>query len=242
MVSDSNVINEDKGPPASGDPQAAPQQQATPAATRARSWSVPSVSRKQVDDLGGVVVTAVTTVVKALAEVARYSARVATTMWRALDAVPPALRVLFVLAVLMLLGIVGSIALSGTARLLCAIVVVPVSSVTLGALGHRWLTRNGAERQAAQEHSVEPSEFERSIVYVDNKLTLALNSFGTERHQQAVIALFQAKTAVELALGTEAAASHIDEPVSVDDYGLRPRIQPGLSKSPTPESTSLAAS
>ena len=64
--------------------------------------------------------------------------------------------------------------------------------------------------------------------YVDRKLTLALNSLGSERHQQAVIALFQAKTAVELALGTEQDDSEREaEPVHVDAYRLRPRIQAG---------------
>lgn len=205
---------------------------------------MPSISRNQVDEFGRGVAKAVAGMGAALAQVARYGARGASAMWRAIAAVPVALRMLYVLAVVALLGTVGSIALSGTAGLLCAIVVVPVSSVAVGALGHRWLTSDSAEGPAVQTHSAEPSELQRSMVYVDTKLTSALNSFGTERHQQAVIALFQAKTAVELALGTEQGMTgHIDEPVSVEDYGLRPRIQPGqLAKSPTPESTSRAAS
>jgi hypothetical protein len=57
-----------------------------------------------------------------------------------------------------------------------------------------------------------------------------------------VIALFQAKTAVELTLGTEQdTAGHIDEPVPLEDYGLRPRIQAGTG-STLSESNSLAAS
>lgn len=237
-------MNQDKDPLAVGDASAASPPQATPAATPTRSWSMSTISRNQVDEFGRAVARAVAGLGATLAETARYGARVAAAMWRAIGAVPVALRVLVVLALLVLLGVVGSIALSGTAGLMCAIVVVPVSSVAVGALGHRWFTRNGAERPAVQPHSAEPSELQRSIVYVDTKLTLALNSFGTERHQQAVIALFQAKTATELALGTEhGAAEHIDEPVSVDDYGLRPRIQPGqISKSLTPESASRAAS
>ncbi|PRC61254.1 hypothetical protein C6A85_10755, partial [Mycobacterium sp. ITM-2017-0098] len=42
----------------------------------------------------------------------------------AIDGVPPALQLLFACGVLMLLGIVGSIALSGTIGLMCAVVVV----------------------------------------------------------------------------------------------------------------------
>ncbi|MDA2892640.1 hypothetical protein PDG61_17095 [Mycolicibacterium sp. BiH015] len=242
MVSDADVTNNDSGPLAVGDSSAASPPQATPAATCTRSWS--PISRNQVDEVRRTMARAVAGVGTALAVVARHGARSATAMWRGIDAVPVALRKLYVLAVLMLLGIVGSLAASGTAGLVCAIVVVPVSSVAAGAVGHRWFTRNSAERPAVQADSAELSELQRSMGYVDTKLALALNSFGTERHQQAVIALFQAKTAVELALGTEQSmAGHIDEPVSLDDYGLRPRIRPGQhSNSLTPESTSRAAS
>ncbi len=53
-------------------------------------------------------------------------------------------------------------------------------------------------------------------------LTTALTSFGTEHHQQAVIALFQAKTAVELTLGTEDdPTNYADLTLRPDDYGLR---------------------
>lgn len=246
MVSDANGIDENTGSASAGDAPAAPGSQATSTATQTRSWSMPKapVSRKQVDEFGRAATKVVGSLARALAEVARYGARVVTAMWRAIDEVPVALRVLFVLAVVMLLGIAGSIALPGTAGLLCAIVAVPVSSVAVGALGHRWVARNGTQHPAAPARSAQPSELARSIVYVDRKLTLALNSFGSERHQQAVIALFQAKTAVELALGTEQdIATHIDEPVSVDDYGLRPRIRAGQSStSAPPEDTSLAAS
>lgn len=240
VASDTNVTNPDMDPRGVGDASAAPPPQATPT----RSWSMPSITRNQVDEFGRGVARAVARLSALLAELARYGARVATAMWRAIEAVPVTVRVLFVLAFLMLLGLAGSIALSGTAGLLCAIVVVPASSVAVGAIGHRWFTRNSAEGPAVQAQSAEPSELQRSVAYVDNKLTLALNAFGTERHQQAVIALFQAKTAVELALGTEQGmAGHIDEPVSVDDYGLRPRIRPGqVAKSLTPESNSRAAS
>ncbi|PRC46585.1 hypothetical protein C6A85_89335, partial [Mycobacterium sp. ITM-2017-0098] len=135
-----------------------------------------------------------------------------------------------------------SIALSGTIGLMCAVVVVPVCSIAVGALGHRWYGRPADARTDVTDKPAAASDLQRSVVYVDKKLTVALNAFGSERHQQAVIALFQAKTALELALGTEQdAADHIDEPVSVDDYGLRPRIRAG-SGSSVSESTSLAAS
>lgn len=214
------------------------------------------VSRKQVDDVGrvagkAVVVTgkalinAVAAVAKALAGVARCGARAVVQVWHAIEGVPAAVQLMSVVAILMLLGIVGSIALAGTAGLVCAIVVVPVCSITLGALGHRWIGRHGqavAPVADTRGAPVATSELQRSVNYVDKKLTVALNSLGSDRHQQAVIALFQAKTAVELALGTEQdAESHDDAPVQVDAYRLRPRIQAG-SKSTMSESNSLAAS
>lgn len=252
MASDADVINGNEAAQSPGQQPTAPAPQAEPTAapvptTPRQSWTMPKspITREHVDTVGRAATKAVIGVAKAIAAVARYGGGVVRQIWRAIDQVPPALQALSLCGVLMLLGVVGSIALSGTAGLLCAIVVVPVCSIAVGALGHRWFGRHDAEQADDRGHAAaETSELERSVAYVDKKLTLALNSFGSERHQQAVIALFQAKTAVELALGTEQdTASHIDEPVSVDDYGLRPRIQAGpASRSTLPESNSLAAS
>ncbi|WP_235733862.1 hypothetical protein [Mycolicibacterium austroafricanum] len=59
-----------------------------------------------------------------------------------------------------------------------------------------------------------------------------------------MIALFQAKTAVELTLGTEQdLASYGDIALRADDYGLRPRIRAGSGPTTAPrEGNSLAAS
>lgn len=188
------------------------------------------MSRTQVDEFGrtaaNATVKTASAVAKALAGVTRFAAHGIAQVWRALEAVPAALQLLAAVAVLMLLGIVGSIAATGTLGLICSVVVVPVCSIALGALGHRWFNRTPAEPAAAE------SDLSRSVVYVDKKLTLALNSLGSERHQQAVIALFQAKTAVELALGTEQhEADRDDAPVHVDAYRMRPRIQAGSAAS-----------
>ena len=250
VVADTNVIkvnsSAEAADPQPGAPAAA--EAAAPApgqpAAQQRAWSVPKapVSRKQVDDFGRTVAkgtaAAASVVGKAVAGIARFSAHLFAQIWRAIEAVPAALQVLAVFAVLMLLGVVGSIAAAGTLGLVCSVVVVPVCSITLGALGHRWFSRSPAEP------AVTESDLSRSVVYVDRKLTLALNSLGSERHQQAVIALFQAKTAVELALGTERDDADRDNaPVQVDAYRLRPRIQAGsASKVAMSESNSLAAS
>ena len=116
----------------------------------------------------------------------------------------------------------------------------------LGALGHRWYSGLGTGAQSQPTtHSTQPvtSDLKRSVEYVDKKLALALNSFGTDHHQQAVIALFQAKTATEFTLGTEQDTASIDVSLRADDYGLRPRIRAGSGATPTlPESNALAAS
>lgn len=87
------------------------------------------------------------------------------------------------------------------------------------------------------------ADLQRSVQYVDRKLSLALTSFGTEHHQQAVIALLQAKTAAELTLGTEQdLTSYGDIALRADDYGLRPRIRAGSGSASAPrEGNSLAS-
>jgi hypothetical protein len=175
---------------------------------------------------------------RVLVRLGRFIARVAAQIGRALSAVPPALRPMCTLGVLVLCGVVGSITLTGPLELACAIVVVPVCSIALGALGHRWyLEHDGAE---AQPGAAVPG-VARSVGYVDQKLAVALNSLGNDRHQQAVIALVQAKTAVELTLGTE--HDDRDPAWNIDEHHLRPRIRAGsTTKLPLHEGNSLAAS
>lgn len=226
------------------EPEAAP---APPAAKR--TWSMPKtpLTRKQADEIGRGACKAATGVSRVIGGVARGGARIVRHLWHAIEAVPPTLQLLVGAGIGMLLGVVGSIALHDSIGLICTVVVIPVCSITLGALGHRWAT--GAGNRATQrtdDGAVAPatSDLQRSVEYVDKKLAVALTSFGTERHQQAVIALFQAKTAVELVLGTEQdATSYVDVGLPADDHTLRPRIRVGTApKSHLRESNSLAAS
>ncbi|MCV7016528.1 Uncharacterised protein [Mycolicibacterium aichiense] len=201
------------------------------------------ITRKQADDVGRVALKAVIGIGRFIAAFARNSALAVTKMWRVIEGVPAAVQLFGAAGIGMLLGIVGAITLHSTAGLVCTVVVIPVCAAILGALGHRWYRGLGID---TTEHftSAEPtqSDLRRSVEYVDKKLALALNAFGTEQHQQAVIALFQAKTAVELTLGTEQdPPSHVDLSLRADDYALRPRIRAG-SASALPESNSLAAS
>ena len=205
---------------------------------------MPKSTRKHLDEMGRSAVKAITSVAGFVAGAARSTAQVLGRAWRAFQAVPPALRLFVVAGVLMLLGVVGAIALHNTLALMCVVVVIPVCSSILGVLGHRWYSGIGAELPRRKATEPATSDLRRSVEYVDKKLALALTSLGTDHHQQAVIALFQAKTAVELTLGTEQdTASHADVAIRSDDYGLRPRIRAGSdSTSPMWESDSLAAS
>jgi len=256
VASDANVTNaeptaeapnEQPVAPPAPEPVAAEQPaEPTPApAPQQRAWSMPKspVSRKQADEAGRAVVKAITAIARFVASGARSGARAVRQAWHVIESVPPAVQLFSGAGALMLLGVVGAITLHDRLGLICTVVVIPVCAAILGALGQRWYSGLGTET-TRQAHSAEPapSELQRSVQYVDKKLAQALTSFGTEHHQQAVIALFQAKTAVELTLGTEQdAASYIDVPLRADDYGLRPRIQAGPT-SALRESNSRAAS
>lgn len=224
--------------PAESEPPAAPPAQK-------RSWSMPKspVTREHVDGVSRAAFKVVTAIAKFVADVARFGARAVAKAWRAVGAVPPALRLFTGAGLLMLSGIVGAITLDNTVGLVCIVVVVPVCSATLGVLGYRWysgLSGEAVQRTGTQPEQPESSELQRSVQYVDRKLALALTSLGTEHHQQAVIALFQAKTAVELTLGTERDDAG-DVAVPLRPADPRPRIRAGTT-SALRESNSLAAS
>lgn len=216
-------------------------------AKQPRTWSMPKspLTRKHVDEAGRIALKAIMGIAKVLGGVARFLTSAISHVWRTVQAIPPALQLFLIAGVLMLLGVVGAIALHNTSGLICIVVVVPVSAGILGALGYRWYNGLGAVAAPLTATRATPSatsELQRSVVYVDRKLALALSSLGTERHQQAVIALFQAKTAVELTLGTEQDIStYVDVPLRAGDH--RPRIRAGGgSTSALRESNSAAAS
>lgn len=223
----------------SAEPAAAPiTGTAAPTPRPKREWSLPKnpVTRRHVDRAGRVALDVG-------GSLGRSCARGGRAVAQSVASVPPTVRALVVLACLMLLGIVGSIAWQDTAGLLCSVVVIPVCAIALGALGQRWF--GGAHVQQTQSTgAAAPGEtdLQRSVEYIDTKLTLALNAFGAERQQSAMIALFQAKTAIELTLGTEqSAATPIETLLAVDENAARPRIRAG-AKSALRDTNSLAAS
>ncbi len=223
-----------------------PEAVASPPSAQQRGWTMPKspVTREQADEVGRIARKVVAAIMGFIASVARYGARTARQLSLAIEAVPPAVRVLTLMGIFTLLGIVGAIALDGTVGLACIVVVIPLCSITLGALGHRWYSAVNGQPSARVESpavGVSTPDLQRSIEYVDKKLTLALNAFGAERQQHAMIALFQAKTAVELTLGTEQDTA-FDAVLSVDDHDARPRIRVGSVSKSLRENTSLAAS
>ncbi|MBI3216723.1 MAG: hypothetical protein HYZ38_23155 [Mycobacterium sp.] len=256
MAADTSVTSDITGPdtspnaqtiaaePESGAAQAQPEP-ANPQ-SRQRDWSMPTspISREQAAEAGRIARNTAKEALTVFAGVARYCGRMGRQLFRAIEAIPSMLRLLTLVALLMLLGIFGAIASHSSLGLICIVVVIPVSSITLGALGHRWYGRLSSRPAAAESPEASLSDLQRSIEYVDTRLTFALNSFGAERHQHAMIALFQAKTAVELTLGTERDPTHgIEALLSVDNNFARPRIRPGTAaKSLLQESNSLAAS
>lgn len=198
------------------------------------------VSRAQADQWGRAALRSVAAFGRFVAGVGRFAAGTLRRIRQTIEAIAPALQLFLGAAILLGLGVVGALSLSTTAGMICTVVVIPLCAATLGALGYRWYS--GLAEPTSRPHGIEPSESElmRSVHYVDRKLTTALTSFGTEHHQQAVIALFQAKTAVELTLGTEDdTANYADLTLRPADYGLRPRI--GVEPA-VPEGNSLAAS
>jgi len=213
---------------------------------RVRSVPKHLVTREQADEVGRIAVRAGTGAARLIVDFARYASGVVAQLVRAIGAIPPVLRLLILVGVLTLLAIVGSITLHNALGVACIVIVVPVCSIILGAVGHRWyseLVRQQTPRGVGHAADIPASELQRSVEYVDKKLTVALNSFSAERHQHAMIALFQAKTAIELTLGTEQDVSPIDALLATEDYYARPRIRPGsASKSALRESNSLAAS
>lgn len=200
------------------------------------------VTRDHLDHAGRFLLKVGTAIARFIAAVARFGARLVQRLIRAVDSVPPTLRVLAGVAVLMLFGIVGAIAWQNTAGLLCTVVVVPVCAITLGALGYRWFSGlGGRSSQQSVTVSASESDLQRSIEYVDKKLTLALGAFGAERNQSAMVALFQAKTAIELTLGTDSTATSIETLFAADENTARPRIRVG-SKTALRDSNTLVAS
>jgi len=216
---------------------------ATPDQPRGRSAPTSALAREHAEAAGRRLFAAFGTLGGLMVQLARGAARLGRRSMSAAAAIPPTLQAFGLSGLGLLIGIVGALAWHGSAGLFCIVVVIPISSMVLGGVGHRFYAAPrqpaAAGPQRSASHGVTPSDH-RALEYVDQKLTFALRAFGAQRNQHAMVALFQAKTAIELALGTEQDSDIFS---ALDDHPTRPRIRAGsASKTLFPESNSLAAS
>ncbi|MCV7227943.1 hypothetical protein [Mycolicibacterium komossense] len=234
-VVDTGVI--DDKPTTEADQVEAPQvEQVTvsePQTAPRRGWSMPKVTRQQTDEVARAARRVGSGIAKLLRRIGTMCAAVAGFGWQLIRQVPPALQLLGALGLCTLLSIAGSVALDDALGKTCAVVFVPGFALALGVVAHHWyLSLSTEDRTLKSGSSSAPLELRRSVEYVDSKLAFALNALGTDRQQQAVIALIQAKTATELSFGPG------QEPVRPS---LRPRIRAGgLTKAQPRESVSVA--
>lgn len=118
------------------------------------------------------------------------------------------------LGVLMTLSIVASLSSDSSLGVASTVLFVPALSAALGALAMRGVAaRRSAQaaREDARQDTAELRRLAHTLDYVDDKLNAALTQFGSERHNDAVVAMFQAKAATELYRGP-APGSHPDSP------------------------------
>ena len=203
-----------------------------------------ATTRKRADRAGRLARQVGVRAAAAITTGARYGGRASRQLARSVAAMPASLRYLILAGLLLLCGIVGALTLHNTVGLTCTVVVIPVCAMVLGALGQRWYSGLGLPVPGDSSTETPLTDSQRSLAYVDKKLSGAFNAFGAERNQHAMIALFQAKTAIELTLGTEQDADNsIDAWLSADDHAARPRIRAGsATRVSLAESNSLAAS
>jgi len=202
------------------EPVAAPGISAPPA--RQRVWSMPTAeaARQRTDEFGRIAIKfgAIlgTVVAKFARSVARVCGGIAAFGRQVLRQVPPALQLLGALGLCLILSIAASLALDNVLGKSFAAVFVPGFALAFGVVANRWysgLDGDRRSRNGVQDAGDSTSDLERSVEYVDAKLAFALTAFGTERHQQAVVALIQAKTATELSFGTaQGSAGHAPRP------------------------------
>lgn len=205
-----------------------------PVTAEKRTWSMPKVtlSREHTDAIARAAAKFGAGVATFLRRAGAICLSVATFGWRLIRQVPPALQLLGALGLCALLSIAGSVALDNALGKTCAVVFVPGFALALGVVAHHWYLSLDVDKSTTATDAQPTLDLHRSVEYVDSKLAFALNALGTDRQQQAVIALIQAKTATELSFGTG------QEPVRPS---LRPRIRAGgSSKTPVRESVSVA--
>jgi hypothetical protein len=172
-------------------------------------------------------------------QAAAVSAKLTPVARRAGDrvaAASPTTLLLALLSVLVASSVVAALAFDSSLGVAATVLFIPTLSAAFGAITLRWLDdrrKSQAQREDSREEARALHQAEHTLDYIDAKLTTALTKFGTERHNEAVIGMFQAKAATELYLGTahgpERTPSPEAEPEAIDlvtQYGLAELLTP----------------
>lgn len=190
-------------------------------------------------------------------QAATVSSKLGPLMGRAGDrvaAASPTTLLLALLGVLVTASIVAALAFDGSLGVAATVLFIPALSAAVGAIAMRSVEDRRAvlkQRENARDDAQSLRQIEHTLDYVDAKLTTALTRFGTERHNEAVIGMFQAKAATELYLGTantsERPCQRESEPDDIDlvsQYGLAELLTPrgvGEQAASTADSTRSCA-
>lgn len=119
-------------------------------------------------------------------------------------AASPMTLLLALLGLLTVLSIVAALSSDTSLGVTSTVLFVPALSAVLGALAMRTLiarSRTQAVADDARQDATELRQLEHTLDYIDTKLDAALTQFGSDRHNDAVVAMFQAKAATELYRG-----------------------------------------
>lgn len=151
-------------------------------------------------------------------------------------AASPTTLLLGLLGVLVIASIVAALTFESSLGVAAIVLFIPTLSAAVGAIGMRCLDdrrKSQEQREVAREETRALHQIEHTLDYVDTKLTTALTQFGTDRHNEAVIGMFQAKAATELYLGTDHRTARgtatETEPEGIDlvsQYGLAELLTP----------------
>lgn len=140
----------------------------------------------------------------ALGQVSTVAAKLGALARQACDrvaAASPMTILVLLLGVLTALSMVAALSSESSLGVTSTVLFVPALSAALGALAmrHVLIRADGpTAREDARDDTTEMRQLQRTLDYVDAKLDAALTQFGTDRHNHAVVAMFQAKAATEL--------------------------------------------
>ncbi|OBJ68615.1 hypothetical protein A5643_01475 [Mycobacterium sp. 1274756.6] len=134
------------------------------------------------------------------------------------------------LGLLTILSIVAALSSDTSLGATSTVLFVPAFSAALGALAMRGLIvrrRDQALADDARHDATELRQLEHTLDYIDTKLDAALTQFGSERHNDAVVAMFQAKAATELYRGAAELDRRTETRYALADFLTPAALQAG---------------